>query len=177
MILKVLFGLTKLLTQLIVLRIDIRASIGVAFLFNLLGLVLELGKTTLSQVLNLFMELRENLNLTYLFISHDLGVVEHLSDRVVIMYLGRVVESTTTDALFEQPNHQYTPESLDYDPEFVTREIQGATRAYFLLYANARQGFGAVTAAAVYYRSLLGWLYCPGLQTFYKVRIFRPQTL
>jgi peptide/nickel transport system ATP-binding protein len=52
--------------------------------------------------------LRESLNLTYLFISHDLGVVEHLSDRVVIMYLGRVVESTTTEALFEQPNHPYT---------------------------------------------------------------------
>ena len=45
-----------------------------------------------AQVLNLFMKLREDLNLTYLFISHDLGVVEHLSDRVVIMYLGRVVE-------------------------------------------------------------------------------------
>ena len=50
-----------------------------------------------AQVLNLFMRLREELNLTYLFISHDLGVVEHLSDRVVIMYLGRVVEIAPTE--------------------------------------------------------------------------------
>ena len=61
-----------------------------------------------AQVLNLFMDLRSALNLTYLFISHDLGVVEHLSDRVVIMYLGRVVESGTTAALFAAPNHPYT---------------------------------------------------------------------
>ena len=61
-----------------------------------------------AQVLNLFMDLRVALNLTYLFISHDLGVVEHISDRVVIMYLGRVVESGTTAALFAKPNHPYT---------------------------------------------------------------------
>jgi peptide/nickel transport system ATP-binding protein len=61
-----------------------------------------------AQVLNLFMELRTALNLTYLFISHDLGVVEHISDRVVIMYLGRVVESGTTADLFAAPNHPYT---------------------------------------------------------------------
>ncbi|MBF0276913.1 MAG: ABC transporter ATP-binding protein [SAR324 cluster bacterium] len=61
-----------------------------------------------AQVLNLFMKLREDLQLTYLFISHDLGVVEHLSDRVVILYLGRVVEIAPTEALFEQPNHPYT---------------------------------------------------------------------
>ena len=58
-----------------------------------------------AQVLNLFMELRESLGLTYLFISHDLGVVEHLSDRVVIMYLGRVVEIASTEGLFARPNH------------------------------------------------------------------------
>src|SRR5207248_144058 len=61
-----------------------------------------------AQVLNLFMDLKTALNLTYLFISHDLGVVEHISDRVVIMYLGRVVESGTTAALFAAPNHPYT---------------------------------------------------------------------
>ena len=77
-----------------------------------------------AQVLNLFMELRENLDLTYLFISHDLGVVEHLSDRVVIMYLGRVVESTTTDALFEQPNHPYTQALLREVPRLESRHSQ-----------------------------------------------------
>ncbi|MBL8670691.1 MAG: ATP-binding cassette domain-containing protein [Alphaproteobacteria bacterium] len=61
-----------------------------------------------AQVLNLFMELKERLGLTYLFISHDLGVVEHLSDRVAIMYLGRIVESAPTEALFAEPNHPYT---------------------------------------------------------------------
>jgi peptide/nickel transport system ATP-binding protein len=61
-----------------------------------------------AQVLNLFLDLRDDLGLTYLFISHDLGVVEHLSDRVVIMYLGRVVESAKTEELFADPNHPYT---------------------------------------------------------------------
>jgi len=61
-----------------------------------------------AQVLNLFMDLRAALNLTYLFISHDLGVVRHISDRVVIMYLGRVVESAPAEALFREPAHPYT---------------------------------------------------------------------
>ncbi|MCX8114876.1 MAG: ABC transporter ATP-binding protein [Burkholderiaceae bacterium] len=61
-----------------------------------------------AQVLNLFMDLRESLGLTYLFISHDLGVVRHLSNRVVVMYLGRVVEIAPTEAIFAQPNHPYT---------------------------------------------------------------------
>jgi peptide/nickel transport system ATP-binding protein len=61
-----------------------------------------------AQVLNLFMDLRSALNLTYLFISHDLGVVQHISDRVVIMYLGRVVESGPTAELFAAPSHPYT---------------------------------------------------------------------
>ena len=61
-----------------------------------------------AQVLNLFMELKTALNLTYLFISHDLGVVRFLSDRVVVMYLGRIVETAPTGSLFEAPKHPYT---------------------------------------------------------------------
>ena len=61
-----------------------------------------------AQVLNLFMDLRDEFQLTYLFISHDLGVVRHLSDRVVVMYLGRIVEIAATEALFAEPNHPYT---------------------------------------------------------------------
>ena len=61
-----------------------------------------------AQVLNLFIELRAALNLTYLFISHDLGVVRFISDRVVVMYLGRVVESAPSAELFARPNHPYT---------------------------------------------------------------------
>jgi peptide/nickel transport system ATP-binding protein len=60
-----------------------------------------------AQVLNLFMDLRQAFDLTYLFISHDLGVVQHIADRVVIMYLGRIVETAPTQALFEDPNHPY----------------------------------------------------------------------
>ena len=74
-----------------------------------------------AQILNLFMELREGLDLTYLFISHDLGVVEPLSDRVVILDLGRVVESTTTEQLFEQPNHPYTQALLREVPRLESR--------------------------------------------------------
>ncbi|HEY1327491.1 MAG TPA: ABC transporter ATP-binding protein [Casimicrobiaceae bacterium] len=61
-----------------------------------------------AQVLNLFMELKGALSLTYLFISHDLGVVRFIADRVVVMYLGRVVESAPAAELFERPNHPYT---------------------------------------------------------------------
>jgi peptide/nickel transport system ATP-binding protein len=61
-----------------------------------------------AQVLNLFIRLREELGLTYLFISHDLGVIRHISDRVVVMYLGRVVESGATAQLYAAPNHPYT---------------------------------------------------------------------
>ncbi|MCB9946257.1 MAG: ATP-binding cassette domain-containing protein [Rhodospirillaceae bacterium] len=72
-----------------------------------------------AQVLNLFMRLREELGLTYLFISHDLGVVEHLSDRVMIMYLGRIVEQAPTEALFAAPNHPYTQALLAEIPRLV----------------------------------------------------------
>ncbi|WP_059413462.1 ABC transporter ATP-binding protein [Cupriavidus basilensis] len=69
-----------------------------------------------AQVLNLFMRLREDLGLTYLFISHDLGVVKHISDRVVIMYLGRVVESAPAEDVFASPNHPYTQALLAEAP-------------------------------------------------------------
>jgi peptide/nickel transport system ATP-binding protein len=74
-----------------------------------------------AQVLNLFIRLREELGLTYLFISHDLGVVRHLSDRVVIMYLGRVVETAPTEALYDRPNHPYTQALLAEVPRLDAR--------------------------------------------------------
>ncbi|AUG08804.1 ABC transporter ATP-binding protein [Pseudomonas sp. S09G 359] len=77
-----------------------------------------------AQILNLFMDLREQLGLTYLFISHDLGVVEHLCDRVVVMYLGRVVESATVDELFARANHPYTQALLAQIPKFELRRSQ-----------------------------------------------------
>nr|MBL8455237.1 ATP-binding cassette domain-containing protein [Zoogloeaceae bacterium] len=78
--------------------------------------VAALDVSVQAQVLNLFMSLRERLGLTYLFISHDLGVVRHLSDRVVIMYLGRVVESAPVEALFREPAHPYSQALLAEAP-------------------------------------------------------------
>jgi peptide/nickel transport system ATP-binding protein len=61
-----------------------------------------------AQILNLLMELREEYDLTYVFISHNLAVVEHIATHVAVMYLGRVVESAATDVLFRHPRHPYT---------------------------------------------------------------------
>ncbi|MBS0518552.1 MAG: ABC transporter ATP-binding protein [Proteobacteria bacterium] len=61
-----------------------------------------------AQILNLLAELRRDLRLTYLFISHNLAVVEHVASEVAVMYLGRIVERGTTDALFAKPEHPYT---------------------------------------------------------------------
>ncbi|GFM51265.1 ABC transporter ATP-binding protein [Pseudomonas capsici] len=77
-----------------------------------------------AQILNLFMDLRDELGLTYLFISHDLGVVEHLCDRVVVMYLGRVVESASVDDLFARANHPYTQALLAQIPRFDVRSAR-----------------------------------------------------
>jgi len=75
-----------------------------------------------AQILNLFMDLRRDLDLTYLFISHDLGVVEHLSDRVVIMYLGRVVEQAPSEEIFARANHPYTQSLLSAVPRIEARK-------------------------------------------------------
>jgi peptide/nickel transport system ATP-binding protein len=86
--------------------------------------VAALDVSVQAQVLNLFMTLREQLELTYLFISHDLSVVRHLSDRVVIMYLGRVVESGPAEEIFSDPNHPYTQALL---AEATTMEVKRKT--------------------------------------------------
>lgn len=75
-----------------------------------------------AQVLNLFMKLRRELDLSYLFISHDLGVVEHISDRVVILYLGRVVEVAPTEELFSAARHPYTQALLAEVPRLSTEK-------------------------------------------------------
>jgi peptide/nickel transport system ATP-binding protein len=70
--------------------------------------VSALDKSVQAQVLNLLLELKSERALTYVFISHDLNVIEHVSDRVLVMYLGQVVETGTADALAETPKHPYT---------------------------------------------------------------------
>ncbi len=69
-----------------------------------------------AQVLNLFRELQSELNLTLLFIAHNLAVVEHISDRVVVMYLGRAVEVTDRDTLYAAAAHPYTEALLSAIP-------------------------------------------------------------
>ncbi len=69
-----------------------------------------------SQVLNLMSDLREDLGLTYLFISHDLTVVQHMADRIGVLYLGHLVEEAPRDALFENPKHPYTRMLFDAAP-------------------------------------------------------------
>jgi len=78
--------------------------------------VASLDVSIQAQVLNLLLQLRRDLGLTCLFISHDLGVVKHVSDRVAIMYLGRVVELGTTAEIFARPRHPYTRALLDSVP-------------------------------------------------------------
>ncbi|WP_225229786.1 ABC transporter ATP-binding protein [Sporosarcina quadrami] len=80
-----------------------------------------------AQVLNLLEELQEEFNLTYLFISHDLGVVRHISDRVIVMYLGKIVEIGDKYSIFENAKHPYTKALLSAipvpDPKAVKKHI------------------------------------------------------
>jgi ABC-type oligopeptide transport system ATPase subunit len=70
-----------------------------------------------AQILNLFKQMKRELGLTYIFVSHNLGVIRYVSDRVVVMYKGRIVESGDVETIFEQPQHPYTRDLLDAVPE------------------------------------------------------------
>jgi peptide/nickel transport system ATP-binding protein len=74
-----------------------------------------------AQIINLLLELKETLGLSYIMISHDLGVVEHMSDRVAVMYLGRIVESGDWREIFERPAHPYTQTLISAIPDPLRR--------------------------------------------------------
>lgn len=76
-----------------------------------------------AQVVNLFQELQEQFKLTYMFISHDLSVVKHISDRIGVMYLGKMVEMTASDDMFAQPLHPYTQALLSAVPHANPRRL------------------------------------------------------
>ncbi len=80
-----------------------------------------------AQIINLLQDLQQELGLSYLFISHDLGVVEHICDRVAVMYLGRIVEEAEVAPIYREPLHPYTEALLSAlpppDPAAATREI------------------------------------------------------
>jgi peptide/nickel transport system ATP-binding protein len=88
--------------------------------------VSALDKSVEAQVLNLLIDLKEELGLTYVFISHDLNVVRFISDRVIVMYLGEVVESGPVEALWADARHPYTRALLaampSLDPDRRTQE-------------------------------------------------------
>jgi peptide/nickel transport system ATP-binding protein len=81
--------------------------------------VASLDVSIQAQIINLFLKLRRELDLTMLFISHDLSVVRHVSDRVAIMYLGRIVELGPTEEIFAAPRHPYTRALLDSAPRLA----------------------------------------------------------
>ena len=69
-----------------------------------------------AQIVNLLQDLQDELGLTYLFIAHDLAVVEHISDQVLVMTEGKIVEQATSDEIYNNPQHPYTRKLLDAVP-------------------------------------------------------------
>ena len=81
-----------------------------------------------AQILNLLDQLQRDFGLTYVFVSHDLGVIQHVSDRILVMYLGEIAEEGPTSEVFSSPRHPYTRALVDANPalqEDTTREIKG----------------------------------------------------
>lgn len=119
-----------------------------------------------AQIVNLFSELQKKLNLTYLFISHDLAVVRHISDRVCVMYLGHVVEIAPRDRLYESPMHPYTQALLSAVP-IPDPELE-ATRSRMIIEGDLpdlkKEIRGCVFAGRCPYASEECWKVAPELK-------------
>jgi peptide/nickel transport system ATP-binding protein len=83
-----------------------------------------------AQIINLLLELKDEMGLAYIMISHDLGVVEHVSDRVAVMYLGRIVEQGGWREIFEDPRHPYTRALIAAIPDPFNRVVNAAAKAH-----------------------------------------------
>jgi oligopeptide transport system ATP-binding protein len=81
-----------------------------------------------AQILNLFRSMKRELGLTYVFVSHDLGVIRYVSDRVAVMYLGCIVETGTSEAIFTRPEHEYTKALLAAVPDVDPAKFRPAAR-------------------------------------------------
>ena len=117
-----------------------------------------------AQILNLLADLRRDLGLTYLFISHNLAVVEHVASEVAVMYLGRIVERNETDALFREPRHPYTQALLAKRADAGA----GAGRAGYRPRRRdagsgqySRRAAGSTRAAASRSNAAAVWRQCP----------------
>lgn len=75
-----------------------------------------------SQILNLLLDLRKEMGLTYIFISHDLSVIQHIADKVAVMYLGKIVEFATVDEIFSNPQHPYTKALISAIPQIDPKD-------------------------------------------------------
>ena len=103
-------------------RVGLARALAVRPIFLVLDKpVAALDVSIQAQILNLFQDLREELGLTMLFIAHELSVVRHMSTRVAVMYLGKIVEVGTTHEIFESPSHPYTQGLLRAVPRLIAR--------------------------------------------------------
>ncbi len=105
-----------------------------------------------AQVLNLFADLQDEFGLTYVFIAHDLGVVNHVSDRIAVMYLGSVVEVSPAEDLYATPSHPYTEALLSAAPQIDDGRDEGPRRERIVLTGDVPNPIDKPTGCAFHTR-------------------------